>query len=138
MLHEAGAADWSAVVEQAGDYCHEHESTPEELVARLDGNDYQAEGTTLAVRADAERERVREAVETLGEATAAQVADGDVSERAARRHLDALAEEGRLERFGGGKRGDPFLWRSVSLRRGESLTAGIETEPLFGDGEVAE
>jgi hypothetical protein len=111
-------------------------STPEELVARLDGDTYQAEGTTLAVRAEAERARVLEAVETLGEATVAQLTDDELGERAARRHLDELVAAGTLERVGAGRRGDPFRWRLVSLRQAQSLGAGIETGPLTLDVEA--
>ena len=42
-----------------------------------------------------------------------------MSERAARRHLDELTDEGQLERLGAGKRGDPFRWRLVSSRQPE-------------------
>lgn len=113
-------------------------STPEELVARLDGDNYEAEGSTVTVRKEAERARVLDAVETLGEATVEQVAAGDeeLSERAVRRHLDDLADDGGpLERVGAGKRGDPFRWRLVSSRRPVSLGAGIETEQRTLDTE---
>ena len=109
------------------------QSTPGELVARLEGDEYRAEGSTLAVRVEAERERVRETVETLGEATVGQVAQTtELPERTVRRHLEKLEGE-ELARAGEGKRGDPFRWRPLSFRHGSSSTAGNETAGPFGD-----
>ena len=64
------------------------------------------------VKAAAERSRLLDVLEGLGEATSKQLAEEtELPESSVRRHLGALLEQGHVVREGEGKRGDPHRWR---------------------------
>jgi AAA domain-containing protein len=97
-------------------------ATPHELVFRLDQDRYEACGDVAAVREQAERSALRDAVIALERpaeakelaAAASETLDRTISEATARRRLAALVEDGALDRVGAGKRGDPYLFLSTS------------------------
>jgi hypothetical protein len=88
-------------------------STPEELVAALTDDGYDARGDTTAARQDAEREQVLETLRLLDrELTARDLTEeiDGLNERAARRHCQRLVADGDARKVGAGKKGDPHRW----------------------------
>jgi DNA-binding transcriptional ArsR family regulator len=102
-------------------------STPEELVLALTEAGYEARGDTLEARADAERAEVLAAIETLGEATAAELAkETEIAKSSVHRHAQRLYEEKAISRTGSGKKGSPFVFRPfVSVLLDESNPEGL-------------
>jgi predicted nucleic acid-binding Zn ribbon protein len=87
-----------------------------ETVIRWNGDgEYEALGSPAAYSAEAQRERLLEALAELGTATtgelakAAELPHGTVSRR-----LSELEAAGLVVRTGGGRRGDPFRWTLAS------------------------
>jgi hypothetical protein len=114
--------------------------TPEELAATLTDDRYEACGDLEAVRGAAERKRIEEALEALGQATSKDVADhADMPEPSARRYLNEMHERGELEREGRGVRGSPHLWspKGFLSAREEPLVAERKESEDALDEEAA-
>lgn len=102
-------------------------STPESLVVALTDSGYEARGDTLEAKSDAERAQVLAGIQTLGEATAAEIInETGIPKQSVHRHAQRLLEENIVERSGEGKRGDPYVFRPSSF----SPTGRNETESL--------
>jgi putative DNA primase/helicase len=102
------------------------EETPEELTAELVEDTYRACIGLDRLRAEAERIRTKDALETLGEATTEELANlADLPPSSARRRLGELLDRGDVQKRGQGKRGDPVRW-SISIHSATS------TEPTGG------
>jgi len=86
---------------------------PFEVVVRWNGGgEYETLGSPAAYSAEAQRERLLEALVELGNgATTADLARVvDLPHATVSRRLDELAATGRVTRTGTGKKGDPYRW----------------------------
>jgi len=88
-------------------------STPEELFVELEDNGFAAIESPEQAKADAERERVLEALEDADEPIGADeiATDLELTKSSTRRYLNEFLDRGLVTRSGAGKRGDPYLWR---------------------------
>jgi hypothetical protein len=83
-----------------------------ETVIRWNGDgEYEALGSPAAYSAEAQRERLLQALAEQEGATTADLAKAvDLPYATASKRLDELQAAGRVTRVGGGKKGDPYRW----------------------------
>lgn len=121
-----GGADTQRVLKTLGRY----EESPKELVIDLQADGYEVVGTPEEASLMAATEKIKEAV---GEApqTTRELAEGaEVSAKIADKVLRQLSGAGEIVREGGGRRGDPFTYRTSNSILHQELPPklGGETE----------
>jgi AAA domain len=115
-----------------------YSSTPEELVIALTDYGYEARGDTLEAQADAEREQILEAIETLGSATRKQLEEETkIKGTSLRRHLEKLCADGLVDSRGKGSRVDPYTYEirasKTQVARVPALLAATSFAPSLPD-----
>lgn len=88
-----------------------YRSASGDQVLALGADGYEARGELVGAVAEAERERIAAQIARMDAPTADELAEQcGLSKPTALRHLHALEEADRVQRTGGGRRGDPYRW----------------------------
>jgi predicted ATP-dependent serine protease len=111
-----------------------YEETPEDLVVALTENGYEVRGDSEHAQADEDRRRVFKAIQEAGSGTRSDLSElTGLPGATVARHGNDLREDGKVERTGSGRKGDPYVWHAeTGSAKRDSLAA--ETK-LFEDGE---
>jgi DNA-binding transcriptional ArsR family regulator len=90
-------------------------STPAELVIQLTEEGYEACGDMQGVREQEEQKRLLAHLEEHREPTTDEISQAlEIPAATVRRRLEALESEGKVKRYGEGKRGNPYRWTLAS------------------------
>lgn len=114
-------------------------ATPEELAVELEEGTYRACGDLAALKAEAEDQKLGEAL-TEHPQTVAEIAElAELGAATVRRRLDVRYGRGEVEREGSGKRGDPYRYRRrpIDCNAPDPLGGAINQSALEREGVAA-